>query len=136
MQAGSRWFDVILCFWPLLAALTVVGFWRGILHFRAVVGDPGGEGAPLALVRGIRGAVVALMSCTTYVGVTLGAAVMGPVFAGPGYAAIGAVCAVIAVAAAALSLRLGADDRPAVGDRAGGGAGIAEEGLEPPARGS
>jgi predicted MFS family arabinose efflux permease len=59
-----------------------------------------------------RGAVVALMSCTTYVGVTLGAAVMGPVFAGPGYAVIGAVCAAISAAAAVLSLRLRADDRP------------------------
>jgi len=36
-----------------------------------------------------RGTVVALMSCTTYIGVTLGAAVMGPVFEGPGFGVIG-----------------------------------------------
>jgi len=53
-----------------------------------------------------RGAVVALMSSTTYVGVMLGAAVMGPVFEGPGYRAIGLACAAIALAAAGLSLRL------------------------------
>ena len=66
-----------------------------------------------------RGAVVALMSCTTYIGVTLGAAAMGPVFAGPGYAVIGAVCAAIAAAAAVLSLRLRAGDLPAARDHAG-----------------
>lgn len=60
-----------------------------------------------------RGAVVALMSCTTYIGVTLGAAAMGPVYAGPGYAVIGAACAVIALGAAVLSLRLRAGDQPA-----------------------
>lgn len=53
-----------------------------------------------------RGAVVALMSSTTYVGVMLGAAVMGPVFEGPGYGAIGLACAAIALTAAALSVRL------------------------------
>jgi predicted MFS family arabinose efflux permease len=63
--------------------------------------------------------VVALMSCTTYIGVTLGAAAMGPVFAGPGYAVIGAVCAAIAAAAAVLSLRLRAGDLPAARDHAG-----------------
>lgn len=50
-----------------------------------------------------RGAVVALMSCTTYIGVTVGAAAMGPVFAGPGYAVVGAVCAAVAITSAALS---------------------------------
>ncbi len=60
-----------------------------------------------------RGAVVALMSSTTYIGVTLGAALMGPVFEGPGYAVIGVTCAAIALVAAALSLRLRAGDRPA-----------------------
>jgi predicted MFS family arabinose efflux permease len=60
-----------------------------------------------------RGAVVALMSCTTYIGVTLGAAAMGPVFSGPGYAVIGAACAAIAAVAAALSLRLRSGDLPA-----------------------
>ncbi len=60
-----------------------------------------------AMPRG-RGAVVASMSCTTYVGVTLGAALMGPVFAGPGFAVIGAVSALIVLAAAVLSRRLGA----------------------------
>ncbi|MFN8123273.1 MAG: MFS transporter [Thermoleophilia bacterium] len=60
-----------------------------------------------------RGAVVALMSCTTYIGVTLGAAAMGPVYASPGYAVIGAACAVIALGAAVLSLRLRAGDQPA-----------------------
>ncbi|HMO00237.1 MAG TPA: MFS transporter [Miltoncostaeaceae bacterium] len=60
-----------------------------------------------------RGAVVALMSCTTYIGVTLGAAAMGPVFSGPGYEAIGGVCAAIAAVAAVLSLRLRAGDVPA-----------------------
>ena len=59
-----------------------------------------------------RGAVVALMSSTTYIGVMLGAAVMGPVFEGPGYRAIGLACAAIALAAAALSLRLRAAPRP------------------------
>ena len=85
-----------------------------------------------------RGAVVALMSCTTYIGVTVGAAAMGPVFAGPGYAVIGAVCAGISAVAAALSLRLRAGDRPVVGaGRAprARGAEVAEEGLEPPTRG-
>jgi DHA1 family inner membrane transport protein len=53
-----------------------------------------------------RGAVVALMSSTTYVGVMLGAAVMGPVFEGPGYRVIGVACAAIALTAAALSVRL------------------------------
>jgi predicted MFS family arabinose efflux permease len=53
-----------------------------------------------------RGAVVALMSCTTYIGVTLGAAVMGPVFEGPGYRAVGVACGAIVLVAAALSLRL------------------------------
>ena len=51
-----------------------------------------------------RGTAVALMSCTTYVGVTLGAAVMGPVFEGPGYGAVGAVCGVLALSAAGLAL--------------------------------
>jgi predicted MFS family arabinose efflux permease len=64
-----------------------------------------------------RGAVVALMSSTTYIGVMLGAAVMGPVFEGPGYGAIGLACAAIALLAAALSVRLHAsaplDRRPA-----------------------
>jgi len=60
-----------------------------------------------------RGAVVALMSCTTYIGVTLGAALMGPVFAGPGYVAIGLSCGVTALVAAVLSLRLRAGDQPA-----------------------
>lgn len=53
-----------------------------------------------------RGAVVALMSCTSYIGVMLGAAVMGPVFEGPGYRAIGLACAAITLIAAAVSLRL------------------------------
>ena len=48
-----------------------------------------------------RGAVVALMSSTTYIGVMLGAAVMGPVFEGPGYRVIGLACAAIALTAAA-----------------------------------
>lgn len=60
-----------------------------------------------------RGAVVALMSCTTYIGVTLGAAVMGPVFEGPGYTVISLTCAGIALVATALSLRLRAGDQPA-----------------------
>ena len=60
-----------------------------------------------------RGAVVALMSCTTYIGVTLGAAVMGPVFEGPGYVVIGLSCGAIALVAAVLSLRLRAGDQPA-----------------------
>ncbi len=60
-----------------------------------------------------RGAVVALMSCTTYIGVTLGAAVMGPVFEGPGYRVIGIACALIVLVAAGLSLRLRAGDQPA-----------------------
>ena len=47
-----------------------------------------------------RGTVVALMSCTTYVGVTLGAALMGPVFAGPGFRAVGAIAAASALAGA------------------------------------
>ena len=38
-----------------------------------------------------RGSVVALMSSTTYVGVTLGAAAMGPIFSGPGYGVVGGV---------------------------------------------
>lgn len=63
-----------------------------------------------------RGAVVALMSCTTYIGVTGGAAIMGPVFEGPGYGVLGAGCGAIALVAAALSLRLegarGLDPRP------------------------
>ncbi len=59
-----------------------------------------------------RGAVVALMSCTTYIGVTLGAAVMGPVFEGPGYRVIGVACALIVLVAAGLSLRLRAGDQP------------------------
>jgi len=62
-----------------------------------------------------RGAVLALMSCTTYIGVMLGAAAMGPVFAGPGYRAIGLGCGAIALAAAVLSLRL----RPSAGGREG-----------------
>lgn len=60
-----------------------------------------------------RGAVVALMSCTTYIGVTLGAAAMGPVFEGPGYAVIGLVCAATAAAAGVLSLRLRTGDAAA-----------------------
>ena len=59
-----------------------------------------------------RGAVVALMSCTTYIGVMLGAALMGPVFEGPGYRVIGLACAAIALVAAGLSLRLRAAARP------------------------
>ena len=47
-----------------------------------------------------RGTVVALMSCTTYIGVTLGAALMGPVFAGPGFRAVGAIAAASALAGA------------------------------------
>jgi MFS transporter, DHA1 family, inner membrane transport protein len=47
-----------------------------------------------------RGTVVALMSCTTYIGVTLGAALMGPVFAGPGFRAVGAITALSALAGA------------------------------------
>ena len=47
-----------------------------------------------------RGTVVALMSCTTYIGVTLGAALMGPVFAGPGFRAVGAITAASALAGA------------------------------------
>jgi len=46
------------------------------------------------------GTVVALMSCTTYIGVTLGAALMGPVFAGPGFRAVGAITAASALAGA------------------------------------
>lgn len=56
-----------------------------------------------------RGAVVALMSSTTYIGVTLGAAIMGPIFAGPGYGLVGTVCAAIALVAFAVSLRLRAE---------------------------
>jgi predicted MFS family arabinose efflux permease len=51
-----------------------------------------------------RGTVVALMSCTTYIGVTLGAAVMGPVFEGPGFGVIGVASAGCALAAATLFL--------------------------------
>lgn len=39
-----------------------------------------------------RGTVVALMSSTTYIGVTLGAAIMGPIFDGPGFGLVGAIC--------------------------------------------
>ncbi len=53
-----------------------------------------------------RGAVVALMSCTTYIGVMLGAALMGPVFEGPGYQVIGLTCAAISLVAAVCSLQM------------------------------
>lgn len=47
-----------------------------------------------------RGTVVALMSSTTYIGVTLGAAVMGPIFDGPGFGLVGAISAVLALVGA------------------------------------
>lgn len=47
-----------------------------------------------------RGTVVALMSSTTYIGVTLGAAVMGPIFDGPGFGLVGAISAVFALVGA------------------------------------
>lgn len=46
-----------------------------------------------------RGSVVALMSAGTYVGVTLGAAIMGPVFDGPGFGVVGAISAATAAVA-------------------------------------
>lgn len=46
-----------------------------------------------------RGSVVALMSAGTYVGVTLGAAIMGPIFDGPGFGLVGAISAATAAAA-------------------------------------
>lgn len=57
-----------------------------------------------------RGAVVALMSCTSYIGVTVGAAAMGVVFAGPGFWLICLICAATALAAAGTSRRLRAID--------------------------
>jgi MFS transporter, DHA1 family, inner membrane transport protein len=57
-----------------------------------------------------RGTAVALMSSTTYIGVTVSAASMGPVFEGPGYRAVGAACAALALVAAlvaALRIRPG-----------------------------
>lgn len=61
-----------------------------------------------------RGAVVALMSSTTYIGVTLGAAIMGPVFAGPGYGLVGGVCGAIALVAFVASLRLRSETDPTI----------------------
>jgi MFS transporter, DHA1 family, inner membrane transport protein len=52
-----------------------------------------------------RGTAVALMSCTSYIGVTLGAAIMGPIFTGPGYWLVGVSCAGLCLAAAAVSAR-------------------------------
>jgi MFS transporter, DHA1 family, inner membrane transport protein len=49
-----------------------------------------------------RGTVVALMSSTTYIGVTLGAAIMGPIFDGPGFGLVGAISAAAAVAGVVL----------------------------------
>jgi MFS transporter, DHA1 family, inner membrane transport protein len=51
-----------------------------------------------------RGTVVALMSCTTYIGVTLGATAMGPVFEGPGFGIVGAICGGLALIAAVFFL--------------------------------
>ncbi len=56
----------------------------------------------------VRGSVVALMSCTSYIGVTVGAAVMGPIFDGPGYWLVGLISAGLTLAAAALWSRRGA----------------------------
>jgi DHA1 family inner membrane transport protein len=52
-----------------------------------------------------RGSVVALMSAGTYVGVTLGAAVMGPIFDGPGFGLVGAISS--ATAAVAIVIYVG-----------------------------
>jgi predicted MFS family arabinose efflux permease len=56
-----------------------------------------------------RGSAVALMSCTTYIGVTLGAAIMGPIFDGPGYGLVGVLCAACMAVALALSMTIRAD---------------------------
>ncbi len=52
-----------------------------------------------------RGTAVALMSCTSYIGVTLGAAIMGPIFTGPGYWLVGLSCGGLCLVAAAVSAR-------------------------------
>jgi predicted MFS family arabinose efflux permease len=49
------------------------------------------------------------MSCTTYIGVTLGAAIMGPIFDGPGYGLVGVLCAACMAVALALSMTIRAD---------------------------
>jgi DHA1 family inner membrane transport protein len=59
-----------------------------------------------------RGTVVALMSCTTYIGVSLGAAVMGPIFDGPGFGVVGAISATAALLGVAVFRIRRVEDAP------------------------
>jgi DHA1 family inner membrane transport protein len=48
----------------------------------------------------LRGSVTSLLSCTTYIGVTVGSWAMGPVFTGIGYQTVGIACAIASILAA------------------------------------
>jgi predicted MFS family arabinose efflux permease len=52
------------------------------------------------------------MSCTTYIGVSLGAAVMGPIFDGPGFGVVGAISATAALLGVAVFRIRRVEDAP------------------------
>jgi hypothetical protein len=60
LAAGLTFFDLVLVLAPLLLGGAGLALFRALGHLRVVIRDPGDPGAPLALVRAIRGVVVAL----------------------------------------------------------------------------